>query len=231
MEKSVIIVAGGQGMRFSQELPKQFFYIRDRPLLMHIIDLFHFYDRNMQIIVGIREDYMSHWDSVCDQFRFDVPHLLTRGGETRYHTVKNALQKVEPGNLVAIHDSVRPLLYKRTIDDCFEAAAKLGASLPCIEIHDTIRELTPGGSRWIDRKSFRLVQTPQVFRYDILSKAYEKEYSEDYTDDASVVEASGYPVTLVEGNKENFKITNPADLDVAEAIFDTYRKNCGFFPG
>ena len=229
MEKSVIIVAGGQGMRFSQDLPKQFFYIRERPLLMHTIDLFHLYDRNSQIIVGIREDFMSHWESVCEQFRFDVPHTLSPGGETRFHTVKNALTRVKPGNLVAIHDSVRPLLYKRTIDDCFGAAEKHGASLPCIEVHDTIRELTGDGNRWVDRNSYRLVQTPQVFQYEIIIKAFNQEFSEEYTDDASVVEQAGFPVTLVEGNPENIKITTPKDLIYAEAIFDSYKENCGFF--
>jgi 2-C-methyl-D-erythritol 4-phosphate cytidylyltransferase len=230
MEKSVIIVAGGQGMRFSSGLPKQFFYIRERPLLMHTISLFHLYDRDMQIIVGIREDFMSHWESVCEQFRFDVPHILSPGGETRFHTVKNALTKVEPGNLVAVHDAVRPLLYKKTIDDCYDAAEKHGASLPCVEVHDSIRELTSEGSRWVDRSSFRLVQTPQVFRYEILMKGYENEYSESYTDDASVVEQAGFQVRLVEGNPENIKITTPEDLVFAEAIFDSYKKNCGLFP-
>jgi 2-C-methyl-D-erythritol 4-phosphate cytidylyltransferase len=229
MEKTVIIVAGGQGMRFSQELPKQFFWFRERPLLMHTIDLFHFYDRKIQIIVGIREDYMIHWESVCEQFHFDVPHILSPGGETRFHTVKNALGKVPSGNLVAIHDSVRPLLYRRTIDDCFEAAEKHGASLPCIEINDSIREISGEGSRMVDRNLYRLVQTPQVFSYHIITGAYEQEYSSEFTDDASVAEQAGYPVTLVQGNPENIKITTPEDLVYAEAVFDSYKKNCGFF--
>ena len=229
MEKTVIIVAGGQGMRFNPDMPKQFFYIRERPLLMHTIDLFHFYERGIQIIVGIQENFMSHWESVCEQFSFDVPHILSPGGRTRYHTVKNALPKVNPGNLVAIHDAVRPLLYKSTIDACFESAEKDGAALPCIEIHDSIREISREGSRWADRKSFRLVQTPQVFQYDILKSAYEQEYSEDYTDDASVVEQAGFPVSLVEGNPENIKITTPDDLVFAEAIFNSYKEKSGFF--
>jgi 2-C-methyl-D-erythritol 4-phosphate cytidylyltransferase len=229
MEKTVIIVAGGQGMRFGQDLPKQFFWFRERPLLMHTIDLFHFYDRKMQIIVGIREDYMTHWESVCEQFHFDLPHILSPGGETRFHTVKNALDKVDPGNLVAIHDSVRPLLYKRTIDNCFKAAAKHGASLPCIEINDSIREISGEGSRMVDRNLYRLVQTPQVFSYEIITRAYEQEYSREFTDDASVAEKAGFPVTLVSGNPENIKITTPEDLAFAEAVFDSYKKNSGFF--
>jgi 2-C-methyl-D-erythritol 4-phosphate cytidylyltransferase len=229
MQKTVIIVAGGQGMRFDSDMPKQFLYFRDRPLLMHTIDLFHYYERDMQIIVGIRESLFSYWESVCEQFRFDVVHTLSPGGDTRYHTVKNALVKIHPGNITAIHDAVRPLLYKRTIDACFEAAEKDGASLPCVGLHDSIRELTPGGSRPVDRDAYRLVQTPQVFRYDILLKAYEQDYSESYTDDASVTESAGFKVTLVEGNPENIKITTREDMVFAEAVFESYKKKCGFF--
>ena len=119
MEKTIIIVAGGQGMRFNTEKPKQFLYIRERPLTMHTIDLFHYYDRRMQIILGIAEEYFSYWESICEQFHFEVPHILTHGGETRYHTVRNALPKVKKGNLVGIHDAVRPLVYKHTIDRCY----------------------------------------------------------------------------------------------------------------
>lgn len=229
MQKTVIIVAGGQGMRFNSELPKQFFYIRERPLLMHIIDLFHYYNRDIQIIAGISKNFLSHWESVCEQFHFDVPHKLSPGGKTRFHTVKNALPMVTPGNLVAIHDAVRPLLYRNTIDACFKAAEKNGAALPCVEIPDSIREMTSGGSLRVNRDSFRLVQTPQVFQYDILMKAYNQEYSGNFTDDASVVEMAGFPVTMVKGNPENIKITTPDDLVYAEAIFDSYKKNSGFF--
>lgn len=216
-------------MRFGPELPKQFFYIRERPLLMHAIDLFLYYDRDIQVVVGIHEQFTSHWESVCEQFRFDIPHVLTPGGETRYHTVKNALPQVTPGNLVAIHDAVRPLVYRSTIDACFESAGKNGAAIPCVGINDSIREMTGQESRPVDRESFRLVQTPQVFQYDILMKAYQGSYSEEFTDDASVVEAAGFPVTLVEGNPENIKITTAEDLALAEAIFESYRRKSGFF--
>jgi 2-C-methyl-D-erythritol 4-phosphate cytidylyltransferase len=228
MEKTVIIVAGGQGMRFSDDRPKQFFYLRERPMLMHTIDLFYIYNKSMQIIVGLPESWFSYWESICEQFHFDVCHTLSSGGETRFHTVRNALHLVQTGNLVGIHDAVRPLVYKRTIDDGYRAAEESGASLPCIELQDSIRELTPGGSRHADRNAFRLVQTPQVFQYDILRKAYENEYSEEYTDDASVVEKAGFPVRIVNGNPENIKITTPDDLVYAEAIFESYRKRCGF---
>ena len=228
MEKSVIIVAGGQGMRFSEEKPKQFFYIRERPLMMHTIDLFHYYDRRIQIIVCLPESWFSYWESICEQFHFDVPHTLSEGGDTRYHTVKNALPKLKKGNLVGIHDAVRPLLYRKTIDDCYNAAEEHGAAIPCVGLNDSIREITDSGSRYTDRKSFRLVQTPQVFSYDILTKAYQGDYSEAYTDDASVVEHSGQQIHIVGGNPENFKITTPDDMVYAEAIFDAYRKRSGF---
>lgn len=215
-------------MRFSEERPKQFFYIRERPLLMHIIDLFRTYDKTMQIIVGLPESWFSYWETVCEQSHFDIPHTLSAGGETRFHTVKKALPLVRQGNLVGIHDAVRPLLYRKVIDDCYSAAAEYGAALPCIEPNDSIRELTGSGSRHADRSVFRLVQTPQVFRYEILMKSYENKYSNEYTDDASVVEKAGYPVRMVEGNPENIKITTPDDLVFAEAIFEAYGKRCGF---
>jgi len=158
-----------------------------------------------------------------------VPHILTPGGETRYHTVKNALSKVKKGNLVGIHDAVRPMVYKHTIDRCYDEAEKSGAAIPCISVHNTIREITNYGSRWVDREKLRAVQTPQVFRYDILMKGYEQEYSESFTDDASVVESAGYPVKLVEGNPENIKITTPENLVFAEALFDYYKQKSGFF--
>ena len=215
-------------MRFGQDLPKQFFYIRERPLLMHCIDLFHTYDPEIQIIAGIQQNLLGYWESVCEQFRFDITHILSAGGETRYHTVKNALAHVTPDNLVAIHDAVRPLLYRSTIDACFEAAEKFGASLPCVPIHDSIRQVTPEGSRRVSREQFRQVQTPQAFRYDILKRAYQQDYSEEFTDDASVVEMAGFPVTLVDGNPENIKITTLEDLVFAEAVFDSYLEKSGF---
>lgn len=229
MEKTIIIVAGGQGMRYNAEKPKQFLYIRERPITMHTIDLFRYYDRKMQIILGLAEEYFSYWQSICEQFHFDVRLTLSPGGETRYHTVRNALSKVTRGNLVGIHDAVRPLVYKHTIDRCYEEAEKSGAAIPCIPVHNTIREITREGSRWVDRDKLRAVQTPQVFRYEILMRGYEQAYSESFTDDASVVESGGHPVKLVAGNPENIKITTPEDLVFAEAVFDYYKQKSGFF--
>lgn len=216
-------------MRFSAELPKQFFYFRERPLLMHTVQLFHLYDQDMQILVGIQQEFMQHWKDLCSQCDFQIPHTLTPGGKTRFHTVKNALPGVHPGNLVGIHDAVRPLLYKKTIDACYEAAKEHGAALPCIELNDSIREITSSGSRTVSREAFRLVQTPQVFQYDILMKGYRQEYTDEFTDDASVIEKAGIPVRLVQGNPENIKITTPGDLAYAEAIFESYRGKSGFF--
>jgi 2-C-methyl-D-erythritol 4-phosphate cytidylyltransferase len=229
MQKTIIIVAGGQGMRFKSEKPKQFLYLKDRPIIMHTIDLFHYYDRGMQIILGVSEKYFSYWESICDQLHFDVPVILSPGGETRYHTVQNALPRVTEGNLTGIHDAVRPLVYRHTIDRCYEEAKRYGAAIPCVPVHSTIREITGEGSRWINREKLRVVQTPQVFRYDILTRAYEQEYSSSFTDDASVAESAGFPVKLVKGNPENIKITTPEDLVFAEALFDYYKKNSGFF--
>jgi 2-C-methyl-D-erythritol 4-phosphate cytidylyltransferase len=227
MEKTIIIVAGGQGMRFQSEKPKQFLYLRGRPITMHTIDLFHKYDRGMQIILGIPAAYIAFWDSICEQFHFDVPVILTPGGKTRYHTVKNALSAVTKGNLVGVHDAVRPMVYRQTIDRVYAEAERSGAAIPCVGIHSTVREITDEGSRRLDREKLRAVQTPQVFQYALLVKAYRQEYSASFTDDASVVESIGHPVSLVEGNPENIKITRQEDLVFAEAVFEYYLQRSG----
>ena len=229
MMKTVIIVAGGQGMRMGSDRPKQFLYLGEQPLVMHTMDVFRRYDREMNIILGLEKGYFSYWESVCAQLRFDIPHNVTPGGETRYHTVKNALQKVPEGSIVAIHDAVRPFVYKDTLDRCFEEARKTGAAIPCVDVPDTLREILPGSSRWIDRDKYRLVQTPQVFQYELLVKAYDQKYSESFTDDASVLENAGFPVSVVKGNYENRKITHPGDLVFAEALIGIFKKKSGLY--
>ena len=227
--KTVIIVAGGQGMRVGSDRPKQFLYLGGQPLVMHTMDVFWRYDREIKIILGLEKGYFSYWESVCSQLRFDIPHNVTPGGKTRYHTVKNALQKVPEGSIVAIHDAVRPFVYKDTLDRCFEEARTSGAAIPCIDVPDTLREIQPGSSRWVDRDKYRLVQTPQVFQYELLVKAYDQKYSESFTDDASVLENAGFPVSVVKGNYENRKITHPGDLVFAEALIGIFKKKSGLY--
>lgn len=197
--------------------------------MMQTMDLFHRYDGAMTIVLGIAEEHVSHWKKLCKQFRFDVPHLITPGGETRFHTVKNALLKVPEGSLVAIHDAVRPLVTRDTIDRCFTLAQHTGAAIPCVDVPGSLRKIDKGRSKRVDRNTFRLVQTPQVFLYEILMKAYRQDHSDSFTDDAAVVEEAGYPVSVVEGNPENLKITIPEDLVCAESILEAFRARSGLY--
>lgn len=229
MKKTVIVVAGGKGVRMGPELPKQFMQLGGQPVLMHTMDLFHRYDSNINIVLGLAEENIPRWEYLCKKLDFKIPHRITPGGETRFHTVKKALEEVSRDSIVAIHDAVRPLVSRDTIDRCFDAAVRSGAAIPCVKVPETLREIRQGKNIGVDRRSFRLVQTPQVFFYDILIKAYKQEYLDVFTDDASVVEKAGYPVSLVEGNPENLKITSPADLIYAESILGSFREKSGFF--
>lgn len=213
--QSVIIVAGGKGTRMKSDLPKQFLLLQDRPVLMHTIDIFHKFNSKIQIILVLPESEQIYWHELCKQYHFFIPHLTTNGGATRFESVTNGLKLVEKGNLTAIHDGVRPLVSMQTLKNCFVQAQESGAAIPVIDVFESVREITPGSSMSVDRTKYKLVQTPQVFDYDIISRSYEQEYSELFTDDASVVETAGYQVKLVEGNRENIKITTAIDLQIA----------------
>jgi 2-C-methyl-D-erythritol 4-phosphate cytidylyltransferase len=216
-ETSVIIVAGGRGLRMGRDIPKQFIQIGGRPVLMHTIERFYGFDETMEIILVLPEDQFPYWQALCRKVDFRIEHLLVEGGGTRYQSVKNGLAKVT-GNLVAVHDGVRPFVNNETIERCFHAAQKFGAVIPVMEMVDSIRKVKGDRSQMRPRYDYRTIQTPQVFRTSTLKKAYQMPFRPDFTDDASVVEAAGYDITLVEGNSENIKITSPFDLVVAEAI-------------
>ena len=218
IRKTLIVVAGGKGSRMGKEIPKQFLPLSGRPVLMRTIDLFFAYDRDMDIFVGLPREYTSYWGELCHKEGFNIKHRITPAGETRFHTVRNALGEATPGSLVAIHDAVRPLVSQDTIGRCFEKALLTGAAIPCIRVPESLRQSVRGKSIPVDREMFRLVQTPQVFHHDIIMRAYKQDYEDSFTDDAGVVEKSGHAVSLVEGNPENIKITKPQDLACAEAL-------------
>lgn len=214
--QSVIIVAGGKGERMQSEIPKQFLKIHSKPVLMHTIEVFHTFNPEIQIIVVLPESQLPVWDEMCTNHNFKISHQITTGGSTRFNSVVNGLALVEKGNLVAVHDGVRPLVSLETLQHCFETAFDKGTAIPVYEMTESVRELSEKGSRAVDRNLYKLVQTPQVFSYEIIEKAYKQEYSPLFTDDASVVEAAGFYVNLVEGNRENIKITTPFDLKIAQ---------------
>lgn len=218
LPKYVLIVAGGRGLRMGEQLPKQFIPIAGKPVLMHTLDAFVRYDASVRLIVVLPESHQQYWQDLCREYNFSVPHQIATGGETRFHSVRNGLKLVNSSGLVAVHDGVRPLVTTDVIDACFRAAASDKAAIPVLPMIDSLREYNETGSMPVDRTRYCSVQTPQVFDSATVLSAYDVPFDECFTDDASVVEASGHPVTLVAGNCENIKITTPFDLLIAEAV-------------
>jgi 2-C-methyl-D-erythritol 4-phosphate cytidylyltransferase len=219
MEKIVLIVAGGKGNRMSSTIPKQFMVIAGLPILMHTIKKFWFFENTMRIIVVLPEEHIKYWKKLCREYRFKIKHTIRKGGETRYHSVKSGLRGIKPGYLVAIHDGVRPLVSRNTIKRCFAKAAKTGAAIPVIDTGESIRFVEGSHNRTADRTKYKIVQTPQVFKSELLIKAFRKPFKDTFTDDAAVVENIGHAISLVEGNPEIIKITGRLDMVVAEAYF------------
>lgn len=215
---NVVIVAGGKGLRMGSDLPKQFIPIGGMPVLMHTIRAFYNFDRGINIVLVLPVSHQDYWKGICGQYGFSIPHQIADGGQARFHSVKNGLSLVKEG-IVGVQDGVRPFGSAEMIKRCYEAAERYPAVIPVINSTDSLREmLGEEKSRIIDRSKIRLVQTPQIFHTDILKKAYETEYKESFTDDASVVEAIGINVHLVEGEVTNIKITTPLDLKIGELI-------------
>lgn len=219
MLRYAIIVAGGKGLRMGAQIPKQFLVVGGLPLLMHTIDAFIDYDSQIKIILVLPESQRTYWTDLCLRHNFSSPHIVVSGGDTRFQSVKNGLDMVEKGCLVAVHDGVRPFVSKDVIDRCFTLAEKMKAVIPVVSVVDSMRHFVEGGdSVAVSRNDYCLVQTPQVFCSTLLKEAYNQSYTDRFTDDASVVEAYGAKVYLTEGNRENIKITTPFDLKIASAL-------------
>jgi 2-C-methyl-D-erythritol 4-phosphate cytidylyltransferase len=215
----VIIVAGGSGTRMGASIPKQFLMLKGRAILMHTIEAFYHSKTNPQIITVLPDEYHAYWEELCVEHEFNVPHLLVKGGETRFHSVKNGLDIIEDKNaLVAVHDAVRPLTKTSIIDYSYTQAAAHGNAVTAVKSRDTIRQLREGTSTHLLRDEIYLVQTPQTFMVSQLKTAYEQPYSDKFTDDASVVEAAGFVINLIEGSHQNIKITFPEDIALAEVL-------------
>ena len=222
MRRYAIIVAGGKGLRMGGELPKQFIPVEGRPVLMRTLDAFHACDASIQLILVLPHDHQAYWHELCAQYQFVVPHRIADGGATRFHSVQSGLSLVDaPEALVAVHDGVRPFVSPEVIRRCYAEAEAHGAVVPVIPVVETVRQLVGEGSKTVARDAYRLVQTPQTFRATLLRRAYEQPYCDAFTDDASVVEALGSAVSLVDGNRENIKLTTPFDLIVAKALVDS----------
>lgn len=216
----VIIVAGGKGMRMGSDMPKQFLPIAGRPVLMRTIACFHRYDPALGIIVVLPADQQDFWRQLCVKHGFDVPHVIANGGKTRFESSKNGLAAI-PGDaegVVAFHDGVRPFVSQEVIERCFDAARDDYAAIPVMPVTETLRYVDRGQGNNVMRDHFRTVQTPQVFDIALARQAFNQPDRETFTDDASVIESLGCHVTMVEGNRENIKLTTPFDLKVAEVL-------------
>ena len=221
--KVVIIVASGKGERMKTEIPKQFIEIKGKPLLMYTMEVFHQYDATIQLVLVLSLDKINFWKELCKKYTFNLPHQIVGGGINRFYSVKKGLEVIQNDVLVAVHDGVRPFVSEETIARCFLEAEKHGTAIPVVDLTDSIRHVTLKGSRAIDRTTYKLVQTPQIFYSEILKKAYQQEFSLLFTDDASVVEAIGTKIQLVKGNKGNIKITTNFDLELAEFMLSRKR--------
>lgn len=233
-EEFVIIVAGGKGLRMGGDIPKQFLPIGGKPILMRTLERFRAYSEALQIILVLPEAQQDYWQELCKQYEFQVDYQIANGGQTRFHSVQNGLTLVpdDAEGVVGVHDGVRPFPSIEVITRCYETARQTKAVIPVIPVVETVRQILPSNqsnpnavsnpsSITVPRDQYRLVQTPQTFDIQLLKAANRQPYNDGFTDDASVVESYGHPITLVEGNRENIKITTPYDITVAEAIINS----------
>ena len=217
----VIIVAGGQGLRMGLPVPKQFALVAGRPVLMHTIARFHEADPLLGIIVVLPADQHEYWNDLCREHDFRIEHTVVSGGETRFHSSQNGLLAIpdDVDGVVGIHDGVRPFVSVEVIRRCYAEARRSGSAIPVVPVVDTLRIVGDGnGSHNVDRSQFRAVQTPQVFSIGLLREAFRQQWRPEFTDDASVVEGIGVKIGMVEGNRENVKLTTPLDMLVAEEL-------------
>ena len=216
----IIIVAGGKGLRMGSDIPKQFLPIGGKPVLMRTLERFREYSSDLQIILVLPEAQQDYWRELCSKYDFQVEYRLANGGQTRFHSVQNGLRLVpdDAEGVVGVHDGVRPFPSIEVIRNCYATAREKKAVIPVIPVVETVRHLEGNKSVTVPRDEYRLVQTPQTFDIQLLKAANRQPYNDGFTDDASVVESYGHEITLVEGNRENIKITTPYDLKVAEVL-------------
>lgn len=240
MKDYVIIVAGGKGLRMGSDIPKQFLPIGGRPVLMRTIERFREYSKDIQVILVLPKAQQDYWYQLCEEYYFDEEYMLANGGETRFHSVQNGLALIpdDAEGVVGVHDGVRPFPSIEVIRCCYDTARKAKAVIPVIPVVETLRHIYSSGQQQtntdspkesavvrcnnisvtVPRDEYRLVQTPQCFDIQLLKAANQQPYDDGFTDDASVVESYGHPITFVEGNRENIKITTPYDLKIAEVL-------------
>lgn len=218
MKYYAIIVGGGSGKRMQNAIAKQFLLLQHKPVLMHTMNAFHNSAFKPQIIVVLHADFHQYWGELCVKYNFGVPHMLIRGGDERFHSVRNGLMSIKGEGIVAIHDAVRPLVSQQLIAATYDAAAEHGNAVAAVKPTDSIRKVKGTESKVINRDELLLIQTPQTFEISQLRKAYQQHYKSKFTDDASVVERAGFKINLIEGERSNIKITFPEDLELAHFL-------------
>lgn len=219
MKHYVLIVAGGKGERINSIVPKQFIEINGKPLLMRTLEAFVNETTNPEFILVLPREQIAEWKKLCQIHQFQIDPKIAEGGPKRFHSVKSGLKLVPENVLVAIHDANRPFVSKETVRRCFEMASRKGNAVPVINFTESVREVSGVMNKVVNRSRLRIIQTPQVFLSNHIKKAYQQNFSEEFTDDACVLEKAGFQINLVEGNIENRKITYQADLIYAEHLF------------
>lgn len=220
MKKYAVIVAGGSGTRMGSELPKQFLLIHDKPILWYTLHAFLKSYKDINIILVLPSDYYDPGRAICDEINSLYPIQTIVGGATRFHSVQAGLALIKEQSVIFVHDGVRCLLSPSLIHLCYEETLRFGSAIPCIDSKDSVRIISDSGHRAIKRTDVKMVQTPQTFLSDIILSAYQVVYQEAFTDDASVAEAAGHSIHLVDGEEDNIKITTPLDLAIAEELLD-----------
>lgn len=219
MKYYAIIVGGGSGKRMQNSIPKHFLLLKNKPILMHTISVFATSIFQPEIIIVLHSDLHQYWKDLCIKYNFNIPHVLINGGEQRFHSVRNGLISIKEDGIVAIHDAVRPLVSTKLISRLFEEAANNGNAIAAIKPSDSIRQvISENESKVVNREELVLIQTPQTFKIEQLRLSYQQPYQIKFTDDASVVEEGGFKINLIEGERNNIKITYPEDLELANLL-------------
>jgi 2-C-methyl-D-erythritol 4-phosphate cytidylyltransferase len=218
LTEHALIVAGGKGTRIKSKIPKQFIELNGKPVLLHTISAFYQYSENINIILVLPEDDFETWGVIIKKFDFDKKIILQKGGDTRFQSVKNGLDKIDGEGLVAIHDGVRPLVSPDIIGASFRLAAEHKTAVAAVRLKESIRMTDQDNTKAMDRSKFRLIQTPQTFDLQLIKKAYQIKDDPSLTDDASVAERAGHVISLFEGSYRNIKITTKEDLLIAESL-------------
>ncbi len=218
MQKYAIITAGGLGKRFDSDIPKQFVLLVGKPVIFYSLETIYNFDKKIKIIISLHKDFINYWENLITKYNFSIPHKIVVGGETRFHSIKNALFFVEENSLVAVHDAARPFITIELLKKLFLLLEKSEAIVPVIDIKESIRLINDETNKSLDRQKYKIVQTPQVFLSTILKNAYKQKYKTKFTDDASIVENIKNKVKTTKGLEQNIKITRTIDLKIAEII-------------